>query len=317
MRSLSETLGLGPFGEPGVRRLSRPIPRRPRVLLRGERAAGRRFPLAHRRSIGPPSIALGDRADAWDPCRRGGRRRGARRPVSGLRRAARRARRYRRPRNSASASTSSRSPASRISTSANPGARRHQPEELPAVLRRRRGARQRLEADPLVKEASVRKLYPNRLVIDIVERTPVALWQKDGEVRADRRRRRADRRRARRRAMSTCPSSSATAPTCGCANSCAARRRGGTAAATSRPASGRQRRWNLKMKTGVDVKLPETDPAARDRDAARARAPVAHSRARHTRARPAHARPGLRAAVAEAADALGAPPTRQRRRPQP
>ena len=28
----------------------------------------------------------------------------------------------------------------------------------------------------------MRKLYPNLLAIDIVERGPVALWQRDGEV---------------------------------------------------------------------------------------------------------------------------------------
>ena len=45
-------------------------------------------------------------------------------------------------------------------------------------------ARARLEADPLVKQASVRKLYPNQIVIEIVERTPYAVWQKDGDVSA-------------------------------------------------------------------------------------------------------------------------------------
>ena len=45
-------------------------------------------------------------------------------------------------------------------------------------------ARARLEADPLVKQASVRKLYPNQIVVDIVERTPYGVWQKDGDVRA-------------------------------------------------------------------------------------------------------------------------------------
>ena len=45
-------------------------------------------------------------------------------------------------------------------------------------------ARVRLEADPLVKQASVRKLYPNRIVIEIVERTPYGVWQKDGQVHA-------------------------------------------------------------------------------------------------------------------------------------
>ena len=43
--------------------------------------------------------------------------------------------------------------------------------------------RDRLTAIPLIKEASVSKLYPGRLVIDLEERKPYALWQKDGMVR--------------------------------------------------------------------------------------------------------------------------------------
>ncbi len=42
--------------------------------------------------------------------------------------------------------------------------------------------RARLKAVPLIKEASVSKLYPNRLLIEIEERQPDALWQKDGVV---------------------------------------------------------------------------------------------------------------------------------------
>jgi cell division protein FtsQ len=42
--------------------------------------------------------------------------------------------------------------------------------------------RERLEQMPLVKSASVRKLYPNELVISLVEREPHALWQKNGEL---------------------------------------------------------------------------------------------------------------------------------------
>ena len=42
--------------------------------------------------------------------------------------------------------------------------------------------RSRLKAIPLIKEASVSKLYPNRLMIEIEERKPFALWQKDGMV---------------------------------------------------------------------------------------------------------------------------------------
>jgi cell division protein FtsQ len=42
--------------------------------------------------------------------------------------------------------------------------------------------RQRLKAHPMIAEASVRKLYPHALSISITERQPFALWQKDGEV---------------------------------------------------------------------------------------------------------------------------------------
>jgi cell division protein FtsQ len=43
--------------------------------------------------------------------------------------------------------------------------------------------RERLKQLPLVKEAAVSKLYPNRLMIEIEERQPFALWQCDGQVR--------------------------------------------------------------------------------------------------------------------------------------
>ena len=42
--------------------------------------------------------------------------------------------------------------------------------------------REKLKSLALIKEASVRKLYPDRLVIDVEERQPFALWQKDGEI---------------------------------------------------------------------------------------------------------------------------------------
>lgn len=43
--------------------------------------------------------------------------------------------------------------------------------------------RANLKILPLVKEASVTKLYPDRLLIEIEERRPFALWQDDGELR--------------------------------------------------------------------------------------------------------------------------------------
>jgi cell division protein FtsQ len=45
-----------------------------------------------------------------------------------------------------------------------------------------RETRERLEALPLVKSASVRKLYPDELVVTLVERDAHALWQKNGEL---------------------------------------------------------------------------------------------------------------------------------------
>jgi cell division protein FtsQ len=46
-----------------------------------------------------------------------------------------------------------------------------------------RKVRARLKALPLVKDASISKLYPGRVVIDVEERKPFALWQQDGVVK--------------------------------------------------------------------------------------------------------------------------------------
>ena len=43
-------------------------------------------------------------------------------------------------------------------------------------------ARERLERVPLIKSASVRKLYPNELIVGIEERKPYAIWQLNGEL---------------------------------------------------------------------------------------------------------------------------------------
>ncbi|HEX8662393.1 MAG TPA: cell division protein FtsQ/DivIB [Beijerinckiaceae bacterium] len=45
-----------------------------------------------------------------------------------------------------------------------------------------REAREGLERLPLVKSAAVRKLYPDELVVTLVERDAHALWQKNGEL---------------------------------------------------------------------------------------------------------------------------------------
>src|ERR1700723_1950372 len=123
-------------------------------------------------------------------------------------------------------------------------------------------AKARLEADPLVKQASVRKLYPNQVVIEIVERTPYAVWQKDGDV-------------------------SAIAADGAPIDEVADSRYADLPFVVGEGANGRvreyvglldamdelkprveagvlvgQRRWNLRLKSGVDVKLPEENPEA-------------------------------------------------------
>jgi cell division protein FtsQ len=123
-------------------------------------------------------------------------------------------------------------------------------------------ARARLEAAPLVKQASVRKFYPNHLVIDLVERAPYALWQKDGQVNIvaadgaviDQMR---DQRFANlpfvvgEGANERLPEFTALLAAAG---ELGPKIRAGVLVA--------KRRWNLKMASGVDVLLPEVDPQA-------------------------------------------------------
>ncbi len=123
-------------------------------------------------------------------------------------------------------------------------------------------ARTKLEADPLVKQASVRKLYPNQIVIELIERTPYAVWQKDGDV-------------------------SAIAADGAPIDEVSDGRYAGLPFVVGDGANGRvseyvglldamdelkprveagvlvgQRRWNLRLKSGADVKLPEDNPQA-------------------------------------------------------
>jgi cell division protein FtsQ len=123
-------------------------------------------------------------------------------------------------------------------------------------------AKAKLEADPLISRASVRKLYPNQVVIEIVERTPYAVWQRDGDVNAI---------------------AADGAPIDGDVDD----RYAGLPFVVGEGANARvreyvglldamdelkprveagvlvdQRRWNLRLKSGVDVKLPEDNPEA-------------------------------------------------------
>jgi len=46
-----------------------------------------------------------------------------------------------------------------------------------------RAAQQRVQELPWVKDAMVRRLWPNRYVVHIIERSPVALWQTNNQLR--------------------------------------------------------------------------------------------------------------------------------------
>jgi len=123
-------------------------------------------------------------------------------------------------------------------------------------------ARDRLEADPLVKQASVRKLYPNRIVVDIVERTPYGVWQKDGEVRAI---------AADGDAIDAVHDGRYFGLPFVVGDGANDRVRefaallDAMAELKPRVEAGvliGDRRWNLKLKSGVEIKLPETDAQA-------------------------------------------------------
>jgi cell division protein FtsQ len=122
-------------------------------------------------------------------------------------------------------------------------------------------ARNLLKATPWIAEATVQKFYPGRLQVEIVERDAFALWQRDGKIAiisvdgttlgpyADRR-------------FATLPFVVGVGAE--------KKARGFLAILASYPAIRDQvrasilvaeRRWNLKLKNGIDVRLPEADPA--------------------------------------------------------
>ncbi len=123
-------------------------------------------------------------------------------------------------------------------------------------------ARKRLEATPLIREASVRKLYPGEVSITLTERQPYALWQVKGELfviaadgtvidKMDDGRFAhlplvvgANANQRAREYLAMREEAGALAP----------RIRAATLIAN--------RRWNLKLDNGLDVRLPESQPAA-------------------------------------------------------
>ena len=123
-------------------------------------------------------------------------------------------------------------------------------------------ARARLQTNPWIADATVRKLYPDRLEIAITERAAFALWQKDGRVGVI-----AD--------DGTVVEPYLTRSFVGLplfvGIGAAPRAKDFLALIDRYPAIRDQmraailvseRRWNLRLKNGIDVELPETELAA-------------------------------------------------------
>lgn len=120
-------------------------------------------------------------------------------------------------------------------------------------------ARSRLKSSPWIAEASISKFYPGRLRIEIEEREPFALWQKDGKISV------------------IAADGTVLAPLAGRRFAALPLVVGPGAATKARhflavlhryPAlrdSVRasilvaDRRWNLKLKNGIDIRLPEAE----------------------------------------------------------
>jgi cell division protein FtsQ len=122
-------------------------------------------------------------------------------------------------------------------------------------------ARARLLSNPWIVDATVLKLYPDRLRIDIRERKPFALWQKDGRIALI----------ANEGTVleATAPPRFADLPMVvgkGAEQGAHAfldliRRYPDIARATESSVLVAERRWNLHLKNGVEVLLPEIEPA--------------------------------------------------------
>jgi cell division protein FtsQ len=119
--------------------------------------------------------------------------------------------------------------------------------------------RDKLRANPWIADATILKLYPGRLQIDIVERSAFALWQQDGRLSVI-----ADDGAVLEPYMSRRFISLPLVVGRGAES----RARDFLAllarypqvhAATKAAVFVGERRWNLRLKDGLDIRLPETD----------------------------------------------------------
>ena len=123
-------------------------------------------------------------------------------------------------------------------------------------------ARKRLKANPWIAEATVLKLYPNRLQIGITERQAFALWQKNGQLSVI---------AEDGTVLEPYVSRRFTGLPLVVGSGAQDRAKDILALIGQYPEIGSsvsaavlvaQRRWNLRLKNGVDIRLPEKDVEA-------------------------------------------------------
>ncbi len=123
-------------------------------------------------------------------------------------------------------------------------------------------ARARLMANPWIADAAVLKLYPDRLQIAITERQPFALWQKDGRVSVIAADGTVLEPFVERRYLKL-PFVVGDGAQLQAKNFVDILRRYPDIAGQVRASiMVAQRRWDLLLKNGIDVQLPERNPAA-------------------------------------------------------
>ena len=119
--------------------------------------------------------------------------------------------------------------------------------------------RDKLKADPWIADATVLKLYPDRLQIDITERTAFALWQRDGRLSVI-----ADDGAVLESYLT--PRFTALPLVVGAGAETRAKeflalldRYPQVRSVTKAAVLVGERRWNLRLNDGLDVRLPEND----------------------------------------------------------
>jgi cell division protein FtsQ len=119
--------------------------------------------------------------------------------------------------------------------------------------------REKLKASPWIGEATVQKLYPGQLKIDIVERTAFAIWQLDGRLSVISDDGAVLERYVSQRFLSLPLVVGRGAQARAKEFLALLARYPRVNSATKAAVFVGERRWNLRLKDGLDVKLPEDD----------------------------------------------------------